>query len=52
MAMLMEAKGGRDITVYKSANFSSGSIQPRNLVKPEPEVMEMYKDLLKLAELA
>ena len=56
MAMLLEAKGGRDITMYKSASFSSGSILPRKLT-PVSELlsadeMAMYKQLLSYAEQA
>ena len=53
MAMLIEAKGGRDITVYKSANFSSGSIHPRKLVSVTDSMTadekDMYIQLCKLA---
>ena len=56
MNVLATAKGGRDITVYKSAAFTSGSIHPRKLT-PVSELlsadeMTMYKQLLSYAEQA
>jgi len=53
MNVLISAKGGRDITNYKSQAFVSGSVTPRKLV-PVTESMtsdekEMYIQLCQLA---
>lgn len=47
--LLMTATRGHMVTNFKSRSFDTGSIVSKNLVKPEPEVMEMYKQLLALA---
>lgn len=50
MNILMAAKGGHEITNFKSRTFDTGSIVPE--VKPvaEPDLAtEMYKDILFLA---
>lgn len=56
MAMLMEAKGGRDITMYKSQAFDSGSIVPRKLTKVEDllsvDELAMYREFCALADQA
>lgn len=56
MNVLISAKGGRDITNYKSQAFSSGSIQPRKLTKVEdlltPDEFTMYTQLVELSQQA
>ena len=53
MNVLISAKGGRDITNYKSQAFSTGSIQPRKLISVTDLMTEgekeMYIQLCKLA---
>lgn len=56
MNVLMAAKGGRDITNYKSQSFVTGSIQPRKLTRIEdlltPDEFAMYTQLMQLSQQA
>lgn len=56
MNVLMTAKGGRDITNYKSQAFVTGSIEPRKLTKVEdlltPDEFSMYTQLIQLSQQA
>ena len=50
----MNAKRVREITPYKSASFTTGSIQPRKLTKVEdllsPDEFAMYTQFCQLAD--
>jgi len=52
--VLMNAKRVREITPYKSASFTTGSIQPRKLTKVEdllsPDEFAMYTQFCQLAD--
>ena len=56
MNVLISAKGGRDITNYKSQAFVTGSIEPRKLTRVEdmlsPEEFGMYTEFCRLADMA